>query len=398
MAQIIPQEDWGERLGKSLGEGLSGGLGTLAKVKIQDLMQRQEQARMGKAYKEMGLPEGIAALPPQVQKAYMSNIMMERPDIFGLSDNSRPQEMQMQSLPSTATPMEMVDQLNTMFGRTGAMDANQGIMEALRKQLVQQAPQEQQGMQQPELIGFKPQVEPTGLKYNIPSGLTRTQRATFLKEAIREEKKDIREAEKEAKPIIKDTSEKYKNALETQNSLKRMEQLISTGKLTRPRTRAFLNFLEHGIWGIGLDFHHLESPESQEFDKLSKSMLKQAKSIFGSRITDMDVKSFLKMVPDLLQTREGKRRIIYNMKLMNEGAIARKKAMDDIIQENGGRAPRNLEALIDKRAASKLDEIDRKLELGFQKKSKERGIIGNISHKLKKGLMLPRDLILGPKG
>jgi len=278
------------------------------------------------------------------------------------------------------------------------MNSGQQVMEALRQRLIPQQEQGPEVMQAPTTSEMVSQAEPISLKYNIPAGLTRAQRSMFLRDAIKEEKKDLRDAEKEAKPIIKETSDKYKSALETQNSLKRMEQLIQTGRLTRPRARAFLNFLEHGIWGVGLDFHHLESPESQEFDKLSKSMLKQAKSIFGSRITDMDVKSFLKMVPDLLQTREGKRRIIYNMKLMNQGSMVRKKAMDDIIEENGGRAPNNLETLIDKRAAKQLDEIDKKLEMGYQKPKKERGFLGEIGHTVKKSLMLPRDLILGPKG
>jgi hypothetical protein len=136
-----------------------------------------------------------------------------------------------------------------------------------------------------------------------------------------------------------------------------MEELVNRGDLTRPRWHSLINALDHGIFGFGVNLHSLETADSQEFNKLSNEFLKNAKNIFGARITDNDVKMFMEMVPDLSQSREGKLAIIHNMKLYNEGIKIKKKASDQVVRENGGKLPFDYEARVEEIAAPALDAL-----------------------------------------
>lgn len=102
------------------------------------------------------------------------------------------------------------------------------------------------------------------------------------------------------------------------------------------------------------------APDTEEFEKLSNDFVKNAKSIFGSRLTDADLKAFLSTVPTLSQTDQGKMQIIKNMKSFNEASKIRYEAMRDIIRENDNKIPANLELLVNDRAKDELDELAQK--------------------------------------
>lgn len=76
MAQIIPQVGIAERLGSSLGTGLSSGLQALAQNKLQQLAQRTATQRWQQAVPN--IPEGLAQLigssPEGVQKALLDRL------------------------------------------------------------------------------------------------------------------------------------------------------------------------------------------------------------------------------------------------------------------------------------------------------------------------------------
>ena len=99
------------------------------------------------------------------------------------------------------------------------------------------------------------------------------------------------------------------------------------------------------------------SPNTEEFEKLSNSFITSAKNIFGSRITDNDLKFFMSMVPTLSQTDNGKIAIINNMKSFNKAAQVKYKTMKKIIRDNGGRIPDNLQFLVEEEASPELNKI-----------------------------------------
>jgi hypothetical protein len=126
---------------------------------------------------------------------------------------------------------------------------------------------------------------------------------------------------------------------------------------------------------FNIDVPALMSADSQEFNKLSKDFLKDAKAVFGNRLTDTDLRTFLETVPELSQSNEGKQRVINNMKAFNDASLAKKQAADEIIGSNNGNRPRNLDRLVDEKTSERLDAIAQEFKTGYgTKKSEELGV------------------------
>lgn len=98
-------------------------------------------------------------------------------------------------------------------------------------------------------------------------------------------------------------------------------------------------------------------PDTEEFEKISNGFIRYAKGIFGSRITDADLKAFLATVPTLANTEHGKKAIINNMELLNKAVHEKYKSMREIIKENGGTRPADLALLVQDRLDAHLDKL-----------------------------------------
>jgi hypothetical protein len=101
------------------------------------------------------------------------------------------------------------------------------------------------------------------------------------------------------------------------------------------------------------------SPDTEEFEKLSNQFIKGAKAVFGSRITDNDLKAYMAQIPTLANTDAGKLAIINDMEIVNQAEHARTRAMKQIIKENKGRRPADLQAQVEERAKPELDRLSR---------------------------------------
>jgi hypothetical protein len=213
-------------------------------------------------------------------------------------------------------------------------------------------------------------------------------------EKSKEEKIEQHKINKEVMPLYREINKEAAGAKEDDRRLNRMETLVNKGDLTRPRWHSFLNTLEHGFFGAGINLHSLESADSQEFDKLSKEFLKNAKNVFGTRITDTDVKTFLKMVPDLSQNREGKLAIIQNMRMYNDGKQIKKAAADQLVKQNGGKLPADFELKIEQLAGPQLDKLARRFATDARQKPQEET---SMFDKITGGdiLINPLDFVLG---
>lgn len=107
----------------------------------------------------------------------------------------------------------------------------------------------------------------------------------------------------------------------------------------------------------------LTSPNTEEFEKLSASFINQAKAIFGARITDRDLQEFLKTVPNLEQTDNGKKAIIKNIRIFNKANEAKYNAYKDILRENSGKIPFDLEIQVEERARPELDKLSKQFKI-----------------------------------
>lgn len=325
---------FGQTIGQALGTGLSSGLSNLAQFKLQQLLQQQQAGKIGSGLESLGFsPQESQSL------AYLPDIVLK--------------EITKQRL---AAPQQAA------------------YAEALQQLLGGQAPQEQMGLESLAQLGQKQSI---GSSFNIPQvGLSEKQATDLAKLGLKkqelERKLSAREQEqinKETKPFYDTVAKEAKAAKDNDIRLDRMQELLNRGNLTSPYLVSAIKTVSEGIVGphgpkIDLDF--LMSADSQEFSKLSNDFLKNIKDIVGTgNLTNKEVEIYLKSIPSLLQSDSGKQRVINNLKTLNEGAKLRKKITDDVIKENGGKRPRNLDSLVDERMEPYQKEIAERFKSGI---------------------------------
>ena len=132
--------------------------------------------------------------------------------------------------------------------------------------------------------------------------------------------------------------------------LSRMEKLSEADKLSTP---AFVKALDT----LGIPLSVLSNPESEEFKKLEADYLRDVRQLFPGRVTNFEVQAFLKSIPTLHNSKEGRKAIIRNRKLLNEAKKVRYDAYRDVLKEYGGRKPPNMGILIDEKIGPRMDEI-----------------------------------------
>lgn len=171
------------------------------------------------------------------------------------------------------------------------------------------------------------------------------------KEIIKDQFSTAREGQKASSKIMHDVVAAERGAKDNLASLQRIEQLDRTGKV-------------QGLSGellskVGLG--RLRSAETQELEKLTVGFLTNLKNVFGARPTQYDVQQYLKGLPTLVQSREGRAAVIKNLRVFNEAAKLRGQALRDILKDNKNKLPGDLELQIEDRIGSDLDQLHREL-------------------------------------
>lgn len=368
MAIYFPNQvpSTGQRAGEAFGGGISSALGALAQQKMSQLQQRNQMSQVSQALESLGLPSQLAALPESLQQTFVKQHL------------AQPQQQ------------AFADALSSLLGGGTEQQAAAGTQISPQLQQVMGNATQQQ-TQQPA----------SGIK--IPAGLNQQQamqlaqlglqkQALSKKEIAEQRKQELaqqkeerkqnfleqREIDKETKPFYDDIYKEAKAAKNNDKRLDKMESLIKTGKLTHPLFASAIKTISKGIFGVGIDLSALQNPESQQFEKLSNDFIREAKSIFGNRLTDADLNYFLKTVPTLSLSNEGKMQVIQNMRQLNEAAKLKELAMNRIIEANNGRRPRNLVELVDKATSEQIDELAKKFKMPSEPVVPTQSLIGSV--------------------
>ncbi len=299
----------GNGLLSQLGQGLGRGLTRFAENKLQQIEQRNAYHDISSRLQGVGLSpqeaDYVATLPPQYQVPLLQQL--------GMGRQQQPQ-----------------DQFQQQMQQPAMQPGPEQQQEA--QQMVQQ--------QRPDFL------QKIGKSAPSSSGVTPAQ-----------ERAERHKINQETKGVYEQTFKEAKAAAASDKRLNRMEQLIKKGNLPSAGWGSLLKGLSKGIFGHGIDLSYLTHADAQEFDKLSTDFLKDAKAIFGARLTDTDLINFLKTVPSLSQTNEGKLRVINNLKAANAAAKTREDVMKRIISLNGGQRPADLELLIEEFSGPELDKL-----------------------------------------
>lgn len=96
------------------------------------------------------------------------------------------------------------------------------------------------------------------------------------------------------------------------------------------------------------------SPESERYVKTLNEFSQGAKDTFGSRVTNFDLSQYLKRFPTLLNSEEGRRQLLDQMKIVNQINSVYYKNLKNVYDKAGG--VRNIDADVAERFAEKLSE------------------------------------------
>ena len=276
-----------------------------------------------------------------------------------LSGNLQNQPSEIQQPTGGLNPLKKSDRSYLMKKAAieGTRDAIPNTISAsIRQNTLQKKPSEQKSFQ--ELLATPRPTAADRLKLDV---LRRKEALEKKKMDFAERKFEYQKQDSIDKSTQKDydtIKDKYKGAIENDWRLNKLEALVKKGNLDKPVTAALIKAA--GLKEFGIDLSSLMTADSQEFQKISNDFIKNAKSIFGARVTEGEIRLFLQTVPNLMQTDDGKRRIIRNMKLFNQADKLRFKAMNDIVEMNGNKRPKNLMSLVEKKVKPQLDVIGKK--------------------------------------
>lgn len=230
---------------------------------------------------------------------------------------------------------------------------------------VPQQPQQQPPQQQPKSRTFQDlSDDELILATGAPDKEISEPAKAELNKREKNKKFDV-EVYKINKPLMDQLIKENEGYQERKRIFDRMEEIDSNPEetLTTPMLASMLD-------KIGLPLGILDNPDSEEYDKLSNNLIRGIKDVFGARINVIDVESFLKTIPSLKNTREGRKRIIKGLRELDNAKNAKYLAYRDIIDERESQGltsvPLNLSQQIDKRS----QEIIKDSAQNFEKQNK----------------------------
>jgi len=249
-----------------------------------------------------------------------------------------------------------------------------------RQQALQpsQVPQQIIGSEQP---GVAPAQQPASLGEAVSQGLrgqTRgTERLAFEKE--REKRISDQYAHKTNKEFVHNILDREKAKNEEDAILKRII------KISEKEDSNVRNPVLSGIMrDIGIDYQGLKNGDTLELDKLARWFLRGGTKLFGGRVSNAEMYAILDQVPNALQTKEGRIRLAKQMILANKDYHDEARMLKQIIRENGGKYPLDLEIKLSER----MEELNAQNAYNFINSIYE-GNIPDMVGKFKVGQKLP---------
>jgi len=365
----------GARLGASLGGALQQGLGQ----GLQNAQQAQALSKVLGISPQEALSYG--GLDPQVLKEVIKGKRLkaeednltnalngfeaykageEFPELSSFSNQTQPSLEQKvfperkQKAPNLAKMLDLITEskLQNLYQSSGIPQTNLDVPENEIEQVPQVAPQVSKASEKSELQKFRDYIRKNKIALT-PSQRKEAESQIIEQEKFNEEKK--KNALAETRKYREKVNEEYEVSQDQLRDLDRLEELNKEGKLNGA---AWNTFLEES----GLNIPALLNPESQEFQKTALGFLRSGRSIFGSRLTDLDVKQLLQMIPTLSQSPKGRARIISSLRRLQRGKELTYKAMRDITRANKGTPPNELREEINDRIKGPLDDLYKKFK------------------------------------
>ena len=369
---------FGQALGTGLGAGVGQGVDTILRNKLNQLSQQQEDLKFAQALKGLGYsPEEsafIKAIPdkfkweaalalrgstPQAQQVQQLPVGLQ--ELLTTQEAPSAQEASPAMTVYTKMSPQQMQQEAITSGRIKPLTTEQYLNQLLASQVPpQQAPEVKRpkgALTPPEPLArrepLSQQVTPQVAQDKFPGYKTKEERAMAHREKLAQTKEQARERSERFKITQqerKDLAERAKSAKNVLEDLNRFEELEKEGKLDTP---GYVEFLERS----GLDIPALMNPGSEEFNKIANNFVRDAKNYYGGRVSNFEVEQFLKTVPSLSQSPEGRKRVIANLRRLNQGAVEYFNTAREITKENDGVPPYDLAEQVEERMEDKSKKL-----------------------------------------
>jgi hypothetical protein len=190
--------------------------------------------------------------------------------------------------------------------------------------------------------------------------------ANIEKEKLSSKEKSsaFKETKAEREKIIQD----YNVAKNNLEDYDRLQELEDEGKLDTP---GYIEFLKRS----GLDIAALKNPGSEEAQKIVQNFIRDAKQVYGGKITNQEMEQFMSTLPSLSQSPEGRKRVIANLKRIARAKVEYYKAYKRVLKQNKGVPPLDLleqvqeeyEPAIEKLASQFRKDLERPVPEGQNK-------------------------------
>lgn len=199
---------------------------------------------------------------------------------------------------------------------------------------------------------------------------------------------------KENSEIFAENAKRLKNRKADVLATRKLDQLNKSKNLDKDFARYLINPETGDFYGLA-QVAGFKSPEAQEWSKVIARFQNRAKDAFGSRVTNFDLQSYMQQFPGLLNSEEGRQRIIDMMKVNFKLDNLYDNALDKIYKKYGLNGIPREEA--DRLASSMIEEETERLEnefLGLENENMQLESDGNNQAKLT-GVMVD---VIGPDG
>jgi len=307
MVQVIQTEDprgrIAEMLGMSLGQGLGNGLNTFyANRSLESVMQ-------DKSLKNAPISEKLSAL----QSALMPYGETGQ-QIFNQRLSIEQQAFQEQQAKQTEKAALEKEQRLFQQQKELQLLKNMGSKQPLSTQPIskEQLSAIDKSHNTPGYSEMNESQKYDTLIHNGVSPENAVREASLFSKQAEREQQGVETAYKAQQDFINDTTQAYKGfETEMKPRLLQMQKLASDDELVGPTASVFLEQL-------GIPLGALENPSSELYQKLSQDLLKGLPETYGNRILKVEVDNFLKTIPTLLNSPDGRRMIASNMLKLGE--------------------------------------------------------------------------------
>lgn len=166
----------------------------------------------------------------------------------------------------------------------------------------------------------------------------------------RDKARQVRAAFKDTEKIREEGRNFETSAKKDLRRISVMEGLNDTDKLISPGLYKVSEF-------FGIPLSVLSNPESEQYEKATLEAMGNVSQVVGGKATNYDIQQYLKTIPSLLNSKEGRRRILNVQRAEANYKLKYGKEMRKLIQENGGVPPFDLAERVTERLESDSDKL-----------------------------------------